>query len=219
MTVVKVTGHLAQKSAAALAVLFATHAAYAATTATKVTPGAYIDTDDYIVLAGSSEESNGDDPRAELYFRTKIPVSETRKHYSFSANYFVSDATRTTIAQLVNDSGCTGSGCGRYKPVLFLVSWKQSNGSLKICNFESCQATWSNVPAGFKMAIKTSGRSADVTINGTTKSFDLINPANGAYRPDGRQEMRFGAYHHDITNGHAASQAKVRVVNITTTGF
>jgi hypothetical protein len=213
-----VTGRMARSGLICLGLLGTATAVYAATTSTKVTSGASIDVDKYIVPSGSAEESNGNDPRAERYFTNKIPISEKNKNYSFSATYFVTDATRTTIAQLLNDNGCTTRGCDRYKPVLFLVAWKQGD-SLTICSFESCKATWNNVPTGFKMTIKASGTAADVTINGTTKSFDLVSPANGAYRPNGAQEMRFGAYHHDVANGKAASNAKVRVYNITTAGY
>jgi hypothetical protein len=195
-------------------------AVYAGAISTKVTTGGpIIDADRHVIPAGSPEESNGDDPRAEIYFTTKIPVSETRQNYSFTANYFIRSAKRTTIAQLLNDNGCTTSGCDRYKPVLSLVAWKQANGTLKICSFENCFASWNNIPESFKMIVRLSGKTASVTINGTTRSFDLINPANGAYRPYGSQQMRYGAYHHDVTGGEANSEAKIRVYNVLTNGF
>jgi hypothetical protein len=220
---VKMSGRLARQGVIALAALGIAAAAYAAVGATRTMiteAGPYIDVDKYIVPKGSPEQSNGNDPRAESFFTTKIPVSEANKNYSFEANYFVSSATDTTIAQVLNDNGCTTSGCDRFKPVLFLVAWKQSDGTLKICSFQSCKAEWTGVPAGFKMTVKLSGKAADVTIHGTKKSFDLLMPANGANRPTGKQEFRFGAYHHHLDSAKkAASEAKVRVYNVSTTGF
>jgi predicted lipoprotein with Yx(FWY)xxD motif len=220
----KMSGRLARRVIIALATVGVAAAAYAALPANKtlITSGGpkIEDEDKYIVPQGSPEEANGNDPRAERYFTKKIPITEANKNYEFTANYFISSANDTTIAQLLNDSSCTTSGCDRYKPVLFIVATKQSNGKYKICSFQSCKSTWSDIDAGFKMTIKTSGKSADVTIAGQKKTFDLINAANGAYRPSGAQEMRFGAYHHHLDSSKkAASEAKVRVYNIVTAGF
>eukprot|EP00737_Agarophyton_chilense_P001725 gb/GEZJ01001940.1/.p1 GENE.gb/GEZJ01001940.1/~~gb/GEZJ01001940.1/.p1 ORF type:complete len:214 (-),score=17.13 gb/GEZJ01001940.1/:1976-2617(-) len=163
------------------------------------------------------EESNGLEPRAETYFTQKIPVTTEEMNFEFTANYFVSSVKRTTIAQLLNED-LTNSD--KYKPVLFIVAWKKSNGNLKLCMFESCKHTWDDVTAGFRMSIKASGKRAQVVVAGRAqKTFDLVRPLNGAYRPRGAQQMRWGTYHHDISNKKAASEARVRVYNIDSRGF
>lgn len=164
------------------------------------------------------QETNGLDPRAETFFKKKIPVSVNSFTYEFKANYFVTSAKETTIAQFLNQDLSVSD---EYKPVLFIVAWKKANNLLKICMFQSCipEYVWDDVPLGFRLEIVASGKKAQVEIAGAARVFDLVSPLNGAYRPRGNQEVRWGVYHHDISNKKAASDAQVRVYNIESKGF
>lgn len=165
---------------------------------------------------GAPEEKNGLDPRAETFFSARIPVSTSSMKYEFNANYFISDVERTTIFQLLNRDL---SSSDRYKPVVFVVAWKKSNGKLKICMFESCSHVWDNINTAFTFRMKASGKKATIWVSGRAKTFDLVRPKNGAYRPRGSHEVRWGVYHHDISKKKAASEARVRVYRISSKGF
>lgn len=192
--------------------------AAAASLRSRVTDGCTIDSSGvHKCPSGAAEETNGLDPRAETFFASKIPVSEGSHKYEFEANYFVTSATRTTILQLLNQDR-TDSDV--HKPVLFVVAWKQDDGNLKVCMFESCKYVWDDVPPGFRLRLKASGTNALLSIAGRSSvGFDLVSPLNGANRPNGAQELRWGVYHHDISDGRAASPAQVRVYNIDSSGF
>lgn len=106
-----------------------------------------------------------------------------------------------------------------YKPVLFIVVWKKSNGNLKVCMFESCKYVWDDIPSGFTIEMEASGKTATIKVSGRSQVFDLVRPLNGAYRPRGAQQVRWGAYHHDISGTTSASEAQVRVYRISSRGF
>lgn len=89
-----------------------------------------------------------------------------------------------------------------------------------MCMFESCKRIWDNVPTGFRLSIKASGKKAQVVVAGrSAKTFDLVRPLNGVYRPRGAQKMRWGLYHHAIVQNKAGLEARVRVYNILFKGF
>jgi hypothetical protein len=206
--------------------LGAATAVWAGTTATKITSDSgtndpSISSDGVHKVPKSADFEGSLDPRAETYFTDKVTSNSTEK-WSFKANYFVSSAKRTTIAQwLQRDPSKTGADLR--KPVMFLTAYKGSDGKLSICNSNSSTASgcnlWTGVPDGFLLDMSGDGKSAKVTINGQTKTLSLIKTPSGIDRTNGDLELRWGAYHHDTDSNGAASTAQVRVYNISETGF
>lgn len=153
------------------------------------------------------------DPRAETLMQKMIPVSESEYRYMFHGLFHIKKAKQTTIMQFLNYDK---SDSDQYKPVLFLVAWvNKSNKMVKLCMFEDCMFTWDDLPRKFYISFLASGRDVYLKISGHgMKRFDLINPLNGAYRPNGEHSVRWGVYHHDVVDGAAQSPAKILVSNI-----
>ena len=198
-------------------------AAYAAATATKITPQSSISSTGVHKVPQNAPKDGSLDPRAETYFTDKVN-SNSNESWSYKATYYITSAKRTTITQwLQNDP--SQSGANQRKPVMFLTATKKSNGNYFICNGNSTSASscagaeWDNVPQSFTIDMSGTGKTASVKINGSTKTISLIQTPSGESRTNGTLELRWGAYHHDVANNVAASTAQVRVYNITSSGF
>lgn len=198
-------------------------AAYAAATSTKITTNSSISSRGVHKVPVNAPKDGKLDPRAEAFFIDKV-TSNSNESWSFKATYFITSAKRTTITQLLQTDP-SQPGANQRKPVMFLTATKQSNGKYFICNGNSSSATscstaeWTNVPQSFTIEMSGTGKSASVKINGTTKTVSLIKTPSGENRKNGSLELRWGAYHHDVSNNKAASTAQVRVYNIKETGF
>ena len=203
-------------------------AAVAAATTTQKTAGGTISMgpsgqyDVYKVPLNAGRDGNGNDARAERFYNTRINATETSKKFTFQATYYITSANNTTVAQMLNYDS---SKSDRNKPVLFLVAFQTGTTStgkpiFKICQYQSCAASWSNIGQSFTLKITTSGKEADVWVNGVKKTFDITKDSSGNARTGGRHTMRWGAYHHDY-RGKSTTQtaAQVRVYNLAPSGF
>lgn len=198
-------------------------AAYAAGMGTKITSRSSISSTGVHKVPQNAPKDGSLDPRAETFFTDKV-TSNSNEAWSFKATYYITSAKRTSITQwLQNDP--SKSGADQRKPVIFLTATRQSNGQYFICNGNSSNATsctgaeWTNVPQSFTIEMSGNGKSASVKINGSTKTLSMIRTPSGESRTSGNLELRWGAYHHDVSNNVAASTAQVRVYNITSSGF
>lgn len=201
-------------------------AAYAASTATKISPGGSISsTGVHKVPSGTSKEQVATeflDPRAETRL-TDTVTSNSTEAWSYKATYYITSANKTTITQWLNEDTSSND---KFVPIMFLTANLQSNGMYRICNGHSRTSStcpsgveWTNVPNSFTIEMSGNGKTASVKIQGVTKTFNMTKTPTGETRANGKLSLRYGVYHHDVVNNKTVSTAQVRVYNITTTGF
>ncbi|NJM49961.1 MAG: hypothetical protein HC843_03015 [Sphingomonadales bacterium] len=142
-----------------------------------------------------SKSTDSNDPRAESHYSEGLTSNSSTNEGTFTADYNVVSAHRTTIAQVLH---CNSDLADKCRPVLFLTVYKK-DGKVTLCS-KDCgpnNAGFGTTPdSTFKVTITASRSSATVKVTDTnfSKSSTVTYPTDRAN--NGNYTMRFGAYHH-----------------------